>query len=59
MVSFYIDGTVFPERMPHLTGVREEGIGLDFLEKLLKSICGCLACWLMEAGILGDAGVVV
>jgi hypothetical protein len=44
MVSFYIDGTVFPERMPHLTGVREEGIGLDFLERDSKSICGSLVC---------------
>jgi hypothetical protein len=24
MVSLYIDGTFFPERIPHLTGVREQ-----------------------------------
>jgi hypothetical protein len=31
MVSLYFDGTVFPERMPYLTGVREQGEGLDVL----------------------------
>jgi hypothetical protein len=33
MVSLYIDGTVLPERMPYLTGVREQGEELGFLER--------------------------
>jgi hypothetical protein len=33
MVFLYIDGTVFPERMPYLTGVREQSKGMGFLER--------------------------
>ncbi len=32
-----------------LPRVREQGEGLGFLERPLKSICGSLVCWLMEA----------
>jgi hypothetical protein len=31
MVSLYIDGTVFPDRMPYISRVREQGKGLNVL----------------------------